>query len=322
MNLTRLSLDNSRVTLTLVLVATVLGISTYQELERNSMPPFTVRVAQVVTAFPGAGPERVESLVTDPLEQVVQELPELDFVTSESRTGVSIIMVNVRDDIPKQNLQETWDKLRRKIDAIRSTLPDNISEPDIKDDGIGVVYGIMLGMENDGFTLAELADYADLIKGELIRIDDAARVKVMGLQEEQIFIEYDHAKLAQVGLSAGQLQSYIASTNILFPGGQVNLQDERIILEPTGNFESLRDLERLLIPVGQMGESVYLGDISIIRRAYESPRERIVRVNGSQGLAISVSLKEGANIVELGKQIDTKVAELSQELPLGINLYR
>jgi len=321
-NLTKLSLDNTRVTLTLVLVVTLLGISTYMGLERNDMPPFTIRVAQVITAFPGAGPERVESLVTDPIEQVVQELPELDFVASESRTGVSIISVNIRQDVPDENLQAIWDRLRRKIDAIRSTLPENISEPDIKDDGIGVVYGIMLGMENDGFSLAELEDYADKIKGELIRLEDAARVKVMGLQEQQIFIEFDQAKLVQVGLTAGQLQSYISSTNILFPGGQVNLKDERIILEPTGNFESLKDLEQLLIPVGQMGESVYLGDISTIRRGYESPTERIVRVNGSQGLAISVSLKEGANIVELGKEVDKKIAALSKDLPMGITLYR
>ncbi|MCI4671430.1 MAG: efflux RND transporter permease subunit [Bacteroidia bacterium] len=322
MNLTRLSLDNNRVTLTLVLVAILLGISTYMGLERNDMPPFTIRVAQVVTAFPGAGPERVESLVTDPLEQVVQELPELDYVSSESRTGVSIIQVNIRQDVPEENLQEIWDRLRRKIDAIRSSLPDNISEPDIKDDGIGVVYGIMLGMENDGFTLAQLEDYANDIKDELIRLPDAARVKVMGLQEEQIFVEFDNAKLAQVGLSAGQLQNYISSTNILFPGGQVNLQDERIILEPTGNFESLKDLEKLIIPVGQQGGSVYLGDITEIRRGYESPTERIIRVNGAQGLAISVSLKEGANIVELGKQIDEKIAKITASLPVGINLYR
>lgn len=322
MNLTKLSLDNSRVTITLVIVVALLGISTFLGLERNDMPPFTIRVAQVITAFPGAGPERVEALITDPIEQVVQELPELDFVSSESRTGVSIISVNIRQDVPEENLQDIWDRLRRKIDAIRGTLPENISEPDIKDDGIGVVYGIMLGMENDGFSFAALADYADLIKGELIRLGDAARVKVTGLQEEQIFIEFDNAKLVQVGLTAGQLQNYISSTNILFPGGEVNLEDERIILEPTGNFESLADLEQLLIPVGQAGESVYLGDISQIRRAYESPRERIVRVNGSQGLAISISLKEGANIVELGKQVDAKIAKLSEELPVGITLYR
>jgi multidrug efflux pump subunit AcrB len=322
LNLTQLSLDHNRVTLTLVLVLTVLGIGTYAGLERNDMPPFTIRVAQVVTVFPGAGPERVEALVTTPIEQVVQELPELDYVTSESRTGVSIIKLNLRPDVPPEDLQAVFDRLRRKLDAIRSDLPDNIIEPDVKDDGIGVVYGVMLGLENDGFSFGDLQGYAERVRDDLIRLPDAARVEIMGEQEEQVFVEFDQAKLAQVGLSAGQLQNYIASTNILFPGGQVNLQQERIILEPTGNFESLADLERLLIPVGRGGESVYLGDITRIRRGYESPRERIVRVNGTPGLALSVSLKEGANIVELGQAIDRRVAALMADLPLGITLYR
>jgi len=322
LNLTRLSLDNNRVTLTLVLVITLLGISTYLGLERNDMPPFTIRVAQVVTTFPGAGPERVESLVTNPIEEVVQELPELDYVSSESRTGVSIIQVSIRQDVDASTLPDIWDRLRRKIEGIREELPDNISEPDVKDEGLGVVYGIMVGMENDGFSFSELEDFAQLVKDELIRLKDAASVEIMGLQEEQVFVEYDNAKLVQVGLSAGQLQSYISSTNILFPGGQVNIKDERIILEPTGNFESLRDLERLLIPVGRSGETVYLGDISRIYKGYESPRKRIVRVNGEKGLAVSVSLKEGANIVELGKAINEKIGKLEAELPVGISLYR
>ncbi|RMG69860.1 MAG: efflux RND transporter permease subunit, partial [Bacteroidetes bacterium] len=322
MNLTQLALDHNRVTLTLVLVLTVLGISTYTRLERNDMPPFTVRVAQVVTVFPGAGPERVEALITTPIEQVVQELPELDYVSSESRTGVSIIKLSLRQDVPPEDLQGVFDRLRRKLDALRSDLPDNISGPEVKDDGLGVVYGIMIGMENDGFSEGELQAYAERIRDELIRLPDAAGVEIMGTQEEQVFVEFDPAKLAQAGLTAGQLQNYIATTNILFPGGQVNLEQERLILEPTGNFESLADLERLLVPVGRGGESVYLGDLTHIRRGYQSPRERLVRVNGHPGLALSVSLKAGANIVALGAAIDARLAALEADLPLGITLYR
>lgn len=322
MNLTQLSLDNNRVTITLVLVLILIGISTYLGLERNDMPPFTVRVAQVVTAFPGAGPERVEALVTTPIEQVVQELPELDFVSSESRTGVSIIAVNIRDDIEKEDLQGIWDRLRRKIEAIRGDLPDNISEPEVKDDKVGVVYGIMLGMENEGFSFSELQDYAEDIRDELISLPEASRVEILGEQEERVFVEFDHATLAQFGLSAGQLQSIISSTNILFSGGEVNLVEERIILEPTGNFESLQDLEELIITAGNNGESVYLGDITRVRRGYESPRENIVRVNGNPGLAISIALKEGENIVELGNVINQRLKRLSGELPVGISMYR
>lgn len=286
------------------------------------MPPFTVRVAQVVTVFPGASPQRVEALVSIPIEQVVQEFPELDIVTSESRTSVSIVKVTIRQDVPAEQLQSVWDRLRRKIDAIRDDLPDGIRDPEVKDDGIGVVYGIMLGMEGDGFSYLELEEYAEGIRDELISLEPASRVEIMGKQEQQIFVEFDHATLARVGLTAGQLQNYISTTNILFSGGQVNLEEERIILEPTGNFESLKDLEQLIIPAGRNGETVFLGDITRVRKGYESPRERIVRLNGKQGLAISIALKKGANIVELGEEVDRKIAELLEDLPIGIELYR
>ncbi|MEL7340663.1 MAG: efflux RND transporter permease subunit, partial [Bacteroidota bacterium] len=306
----------------LLAVLILLGLSTYNGLERNDMPPFTVRVAQIVTVFPGAGPERVESLITSPIEQVVQEIPEMDYMTSESRTGVSIVRVTLKQDVPKDGLQPVWDRLRRKMDALRPDLPDNIIDPDIKDDGIGVVYGIMIGLEGDGFSYAELESYADVIKDNLIRLKNASRVKIMGTQEPQVMVEFDHAVLAKYGLTAGQLQNIISSTNILFPGGEVNLDEERIILEPTGNFESLEDLEKLIIPIGQSGESVFLGDITRIRKGYETPKERIVRVNGQQGLAISVALKEGANIVELGGEVDHKLDSLQRGFPVGIETFR
>lgn len=322
MNLTQISLQNNRVLLTLLAVLVFLGISTYNGLERNDMPPFTVRVAQIVTVFPGAGPERVEALITVPIEQVVQEIPELDYVTSESRTGVSIIKVALKQDIQQEELQAVWDRLRRKMETLRPDLPDNIIDPDVKDEGLGVVYGIMVGLEGDGFAYAELEQYAEMIKESLIRLPNASRVSIMGTQEAQVMVEFEHAVLAQYGLTAGQLQNIISTTNILFPGGQVTLEEERIILEPTGNFETLKDLERLIIPLNQRGETVFLGDITRIRRGYETPSERIVRVNGQQGLAISVALKEGANIVELGQEVDRTLDSLQQTFPIGIETFR
>ncbi|MEL7065079.1 MAG: efflux RND transporter permease subunit, partial [Bacteroidota bacterium] len=241
---------------------------------------------------------------------------------SESRTGVSIVKVQLKQDVKKEDLQPIWDRLRRKLEGIRGDLPENILDPDVKDEGLGVVYGIMIGLEGDGFTYDELESYAETVKDHLIRLDDASRVKILGEQEAQVLVEFDHATLAQYGLTAGQLQNIISTTNILFPGGQVNLEEESIILEPTGNFESIEDLKKLIVPIGQTGGSVFLGDITRIRKGYEVPRERIVRVNGQSGLAISVSLKEGANIVKLGEIIDEELKELEASFPVGISMFR
>ena len=143
MNITKTAIENNRVTWMVLVIIILMGLATYGNLSRDAMPPFTIRVCNVVTAFPGASPERVEELITDKIEKVAQELPELESVTSESRTGLSIVTIEVTPDIKKENLQEIWDRLRLKIDGIRSELPAEIQDPDIQDDGIGVVYGIV-----------------------------------------------------------------------------------------------------------------------------------------------------------------------------------
>ena len=306
----------------ILIVLATMGIFSFGELARDSMPPFTIRVASVVTRFPGASPDRVESLITDKIEKVAQELPELKNVTSESRTGLSVISVILKEDVPKEKLQPVWDRLRRKIDEIKKDLPSESKPPELKDDGIGVVYGIQLGLQSDGFGFSEMKTYAEDIRDDLIKLPDASEVQISGIQEEQIYVEFDNARLAEVGLTAGQLQNIIASTNIVFPGGEVSLEDERIILEPTGNFENTEDIEKTIITLQQTGESVFLGDLTKIVRAYKTPRERLVKINGKPGLIISVALKDGANVIQLGKQVNEKVALLNQTLPYGLNLIR
>lgn len=322
MNLTKIAVDSSRVTITLLIVLMVMGLIGYSNLSRDSMPPFTIRVCSVVTNFPGASPERVEELITDKIEKVVQELPELKHVTSESRTGLSVINVSLSDDIAKEDLQPVWDRLRRKIDGIREDLPTGIKGPNVKDDGLGVVYGIQLGLMGDGFSFYELKQYADDIKDDLIKLDDASEVVIKGIQEEQVYVEFDNASLAKLGISAGQLQAVISATNIVFPGGEVSLENERIVLEPTGNFEEIKDLGNTIINIGSSGETVKLGEITRITRGYKTPNNRIVNIDGEQGLVIAVALKEGANLIELGKQIDEKQTGYNKNLPLGLAVRR
>ena len=321
MNLTQIALENNRVTIVVLLVVLLLGLAGYQTMPRDSMPPYTIRVASVVTSFPGAGPERVEALITSKIEEVAQELPELKTVTSESRTGLSVVSVALKQEVPSEELQAVWDRLRRKIDTIRSDLPEGIRGPEVKDDGIGVVYGIVIGLTGDGFTFAELETYAKDLRDDLIKLPDAAEVKISGIQEERIYLQFNDARLAELGLSAQKIKNSIASTNIVFSGGEVSLEDERLVLEPTGSYADLEGLGRTLIAVGK-GGSVYLGDVTRIVRAYETPQQHLVKINGQPGLSLSVALSEGANIIKLGKEIDQLVALHQARLPLGITLNR
>ncbi len=324
MNLTKSAIEHNRVTYMMLFVVAVMGVLGYNKLARDSMPPYTIRVATVVSEFPGASPERVEDLVTSKIEEAIQELPEVKDITSESRTGLSVVTVEVEEYYDEEDMQPIWDHVRRKIDEIREDLPKGV-DPWVKDDDIGVVYGIMLGLENNGFSMKELKDKAEDIRDNLIKLPDASRVEIGGIQEEQIFVEFDNARLSEIGLTSAQLEQIIGQTNIVFPGGEVNLKNQRVILEPTGNFESISDLKKTLVSYETENgiEEVKLGDITNITRSYKDPTDRIVKINGKTAISISVAVTEGANLIKLGQDIDKRVALYNKTLlPVGMSLKR
>ncbi|MEO0592264.1 MAG: efflux RND transporter permease subunit [Myxococcota bacterium] len=318
MNLSQTAIRYNRVTAMIASMIALAGAATYFGLPRDSMPPFTARICTIVTQFPGASPERVESLVTDPIERVAQELADLDYIASTSRTGVSMVRVDLTDDVPESRLQSVWDELRRKLDDLQ--LPDGVRGPSVEDEDVGVVYPIFVGVSSDGFSPRETYTYAERLRDELIVLPDAARVRLGGVAEERVFIDYDEAALAKLGLSATQIQGVISAANIVIPAGEVNLGVRRIILEPSGSFESVEQLRELQIPVG--AESVTLGEIADVRRGYETPRDEIVRVNGDPGIGLYVALKEGANIIDLGRDIDHVLHEFDKALPVGVTASR
>jgi len=323
MNLTAFAIKNNRVTYVLLIIIVALGLNSYKNLPRDSMPPFTVRMASVVTYFPGASPDRVESLITDKIEKVAQEIPEVDYISSESRTGLSVVNVALKENVPARDLQPIWDRLRRKIETIENQLPSGISHgPELKDEDVGVVYGISVGLVNDGFELYELEDYAEDLKDRLIKLDDASRVELGGVIDQRIFIDFNDAKLAEFGLSSNQLKNIISSTNIIIPAGEINLEDERVILEPSGNFETVDEIRQILISAGDNKQTVFLGDITHVYEDYISPRTSIVKVNGNASIALYISLKEGANIINLGVAVNDLIKEYNQFLPVGIEAVR
>ena len=317
MNLTKFSIEKNRITFSLLAVVILLGIALYQSLPRDSMPPYTVRIASIISEFTGAGPERVEQLVTDKIEKKVQEIPEVKEIISTSRTGISIVTVILKDEVSPDKLQNVWDKLRRKLNNIKG-LPQGV-DPDLNDDDVGVVYGLMAGLISDGFSYSEMKEYADDLRDDLIKLSDAAKVELGGVQEERIFVEFDNSRLKEYGLTAGILQNIIASTNILNSGGEINLEDKRIILEPTGNYSSIEDLKNTLVPLGNSNTIVNLSDITNIRKAYVEPASSKVKVNGMEAISLSISLKEGANIINLGTEVDKVLNKWNEKLPVGSN---
>jgi len=231
MSFTRLAIEKNRITLIALLLVLGAGFSAYRTMPQSEDPGFIIRTAMVQTLFPGAGPERVETLVTDPLEEVIQQIPELDFVSSESMTGQSLIYVNIKESY--KEMRPIWDNLRRKIEAAAVSLPEGTIGPFVNDE-FGDVFGVLFTITGEGYDYAELKEVADAVRDELLRLRDVAKAEIYGAQEERIFIEYDNARLSRLGLSPMLLQSLLESQNILFPGGRISTGRERIVLEPSG----------------------------------------------------------------------------------------
>ena len=315
MTLTRLAVENNRVTWVVLAVIILAGLQAFMNMPRAYDPGFIIRTAQVVTYFPGAAAERVEALVSSPIEEVVKELPELDFVQSESRSGVSIVSVNIRESYSA--MRPIWDNLRRKIDSVADELPAGVSTPQVNDD-FGDVYGIVVGLTGEGFTFSELDTISDEAKAVFLQLRDTAKVEILGVQEERVFVEYNNARLADLGLSPGLLTQILEERNIVVSGGSFKLGDERISLEPSGNFESIEEIGETLLRLPETNQLFQLRDVATLSRSYVDPPEELVSINGTPGIAIAIAMREGGNNIELGRAVKNAIADFYDTYPIGI----
>ncbi len=315
MNLTRVAIQKDRITWVALAVIAFAGVSTFLEMPRAEDPGFTVRTALVLTRFPGASAQRVEQLVTDKIEKKIQELPELDHIQSQSKEGVSLIYVDIAEKY--KDMRPIWDNLRRKVSQAVPELPSSVIGPVVNDE-FGDVFGIVLGIIGDGFSYAELKQVADEVRDEILHLPDVAKVEIYGAQQERIFVEYDNARLAEIGLSPLLLQKVLQERNIIVPGGQVSTEYERITLEPSGNFESIEDTANTVIAVPGSNEVMYLGDIVEIYRGYVDPPQSKVRVSGENALALGVAMRAGGNILEVGAGVEAFLKRAESVYPIGI----
>jgi multidrug efflux pump subunit AcrB len=316
MNLTRFAIEKSRVFAALLLIVLISGVSAYLGMPRSEDPGFIIRTALVQTFFPGASPERVEMLVTDKLEKVIQEIPELDFISSQTKAGVSLVFVNVREEY--SDVRPIWDNLRRKVERATSDLPENVIGPIVNDE-FGDVFGSLIAITGDGFDYRELKEIADEVRDELLMIDDAAKVEIIGAQEERVFVVFENARLAELGMSPAQLQAALQERNIVLPGGDVTSPYEKIVLEPTGNFESLEELRRSIVTLPRSNAMVRFEDVLSIERGYVDPPEVKVRFNDEPALMLAISLREGGNILRLGEGIVDVMERAQRVYPVGVD---
>ncbi|MDH3215025.1 MAG: efflux RND transporter permease subunit [Candidatus Krumholzibacteria bacterium] len=316
MGATEFAITRKRITFVALFLVLVSGILTYKGMPRAEDPGFTIRTALVMTYFAGASPERVELLVTDKLEKKIQEMPEVDAIRSQSKSGVSVVYVDIKENYTE--MRPIWDDLRRKVDDARGQLPSGVIGPIVNDE-FGDVFGTLVTLTAEGYTYAEMKQIADDARNELLLIPEVAKVDIHGAQEERVFVEFNNARLAELSISPAQLQNILENRNIVFPGGQIFTEDEQLVLEPSGNFESVEELKRTVISLPGRRELVYLGDVTEIRRSYIDPPNTKVTFNGQRALVLAVSMREGGNIITLGEDVKKQVTRFQQAYPIGVD---
>ncbi|GGD33368.1 multidrug transporter AcrB [Malaciobacter pacificus] len=318
MNITSFALKNDKVTIVFSLLIFIYGVITFIDLPRAKDPGFIIRTATVVTYFPGASAKRVEQLVTDKLEKEIQQMSEIDFIKSTSKNGVSIIFVNILEKY--KNMRPIWDSLRRKVQDGSRSLPQGTLTPIVNDE-FGDVYGTLISIQSDGLSYRELEDISNDTKDIFLRLDDVAKIEILGIQNQAVYIEYDNSKLSSLNLSASYIKTILESKNIVLSGGNIKLEKNRLSIEPTGNYEDIEQIKNTLIPLNT-GEKIYLKDIAKIRYEYKTPSNFIVQKDSKDAVLLAVSMKDDGDIIKLGEQIDALLVSVQDKLPLGVYLDR
>lgn len=317
MNITEWAMKNNRVIFFTVCAMFLSGIASYIALPKAQDPGFVIRTATITTLFPGASSQRVELLITDLIEEKLQEMPEVKKITSESLSGTSIINVSFFDSIAE--MQPVFDNMRQKVEDIIPSLPNGAYTPQVNDE-FGDTFGHIYSVVGTGFTKKELKEQAERVRDELLKQSQVAKVQLYGDIDEAIYIDYDNAKLTELGLSPQQLESALQSLNILTSGGEIRVGRERIILEPTGNFDTLEDIRKAIIELPGQNALIQLADIADVYRDYEDPPSEKVHVDGDEAISISISLRDGGNLLTLGEDLAVIIPQLESEMPLGMTL--
>jgi multidrug efflux pump len=315
-NLSEWALNHQTLVLYLMLMLTVSGLLAYTKLGQSEDPPFTFKVMLVRTSWPGASAVEVEQQITDKLEKKLQEVPHLGYTSSYSRPGESMIFIVIKDDTFSKEIPQIWYQVRKKIGDIRHTLPSGVESLTFNDE-FSDVYGSMYALTGDGFDNFALKKQAEIIRSELLKTPDVAKVDFFGEQKQRIYIEISNAKLATLGISTAELVNILQMQNAVVRGGTFESPNERIRIEVSGRYNNVEDLREIRFRANK--QDFKLSDAARVYRGYEDPPHDSVRYNGNETLLLGVSMREGGDVIALGAALDEKIVKIQQSLPVGLS---
>jgi len=318
-NLSRWALEHIPLARYLIAVILIGGMLSYKNLGQDEDPPFTFRVMVVQAFWPGATALQMADQVTDKLEKKLQEVPYVNEISSYSKPGQTLVLISLRESTPPKETAASWYQVRKKIGDVRSTLPQGVIGPMFNDE-FGDTYGSIFALSGDGFTYAEMKDYADFVRQQLLSVGKVSKVELFGVQDEKINIEFSHQKFAQLGVPFEQIVNQIATQNAVESTGVLVTPTDNLQVRVTGALKTVKDLEDLELRAN--GTTFRLGDFATVKREYQDPPSDKMRFNGKEVIGLGVSMEKGGNIIEMGKALEATVSDLKRKLPVGIELER
>lgn len=293
------------------------GLWSYFHLGRSEDPDFTIRQAVVTAAWPGASAQQITQQVTDPLEKKLQDTKGLDYIKSFTHDGKTVIYVNLKDSVPKEEMQTRWHEIRNLVNDEWSSLPSGVMGPYIND-RFDDVYGSIYAVTGDGFSYEEKRKYAENIRRRLTGVEDVQKVELLGVQKQEIYVEMDQNKLASFGMRPSDVFAMLQQQGAMMPAGMIHTDSRNVAIRVEGLLDTVESLKELPIHVGE--RSFHLGDVASVTQMYADPETSLMYFNGKPAVGIAVSMAPGGNNLVLGKNLEREIEEEKAELPAGLDI--
>lgn len=293
------------------------GLWSYFHLGRSEDPDFTIRQAVVTAAWPGASAQQITQQVTDPLEKKLQDTKGLDYIKSFTHDGKTVIYVNLKDSVPKEEMQTRWHEIRNLVNDEWGSLPSGVMGPYIND-RFDDVYGSIYAVTGDGFSYEEKRKYAENIRRRLTGVEDVQKVELLGVQKQEIYVEMDQNKLAFFGMRPSDVFAMLQQQGAMMPAGMIHTDSRNVAIRVEGLLDTVESLKELPIHVGE--RSFHLGDVASVTQMYADPETSLMYFNGKPAVGIAVSMAPGGNNLVLGKNLEREIEKEKAELPAGLDI--
>lgn len=300
-----------------IAVLLTFGIFSFTHMGRMEDPDFTMRTMVVGVSWPGASPQQMSDQVTDKLEEKLRDLPGVDYTKSFTDGSKSVIYINLKEDLPSNKIRPAWEEARNMINDEWKSLPSGVQGPSIND-RFDDVYGTIYALSGDEFSYEEKRQQAEDLKRQLLSVPNVKKITLIGVQEKSLDVTINKDKLASYQVSTQQLLTALKQQSAMVPAGMVNTDTNNVYLRINGVFDSVDAVKNM--PVRINNQTIRFGDIADVTMTYKDPSSPQFYYEGKPAIGIAISMDAGANNIEFGKAIDTKLKELKTTIPAGLSL--